>query len=80
VLVVGGGSGGISVAAKLSYRFGAGNVTILEASDVYIKMKFITFSRPIDANLLFIIDCLETLLSATFHIDWWGHEELGRLI
>jgi NAD(P)H-hydrate repair Nnr-like enzyme with NAD(P)H-hydrate dehydratase domain len=34
ILVVGGGTGGCSVAAKLAFRFGAGSVTVLESADV----------------------------------------------
>jgi sulfide:quinone oxidoreductase len=34
VLVVGGGTGGCSVAAKLSFRLGAGNVVVLDAAEV----------------------------------------------
>lgn len=34
MLVVGGGTGGCAVAAKLSFRYGAGNVVVLDAADV----------------------------------------------
>lgn len=34
VLVVGGGTGGCSVAAKLSYRYGAGNIVVLDSAEV----------------------------------------------
>lgn len=32
--MVGGGTGGCSVAAKLAFRYGAGNVTVLDAAEV----------------------------------------------
>jgi len=37
--VVGGGGGGTAVAAKLCYKYGAGNVVVLDPSDVR-KLKF----------------------------------------
>jgi hypothetical protein len=38
--VVGGGAGGLSVAAKLSYRYGAGNVVVLDAAEVKINFTY----------------------------------------
>lgn len=37
MLVIGGGTGGCSVAAKLSYRYGAGNVVVLDAAEVLTR-------------------------------------------
>jgi choline dehydrogenase-like flavoprotein len=37
--VVGGGTGGCSVAAKLSYRYGAGNVVVLDAAEVTNELR-----------------------------------------
>ncbi|KAG5679036.1 hypothetical protein PVAND_008637 [Polypedilum vanderplanki] len=42
VLVVGGGCGGTAVAAKLAYRLGAGQVTVLESSDKHYYQPLFT--------------------------------------
>lgn len=34
MLVVGGGTGGCSVSAKLAYRYGAGNIVVLDSAEV----------------------------------------------
>jgi choline dehydrogenase-like flavoprotein len=48
VLVVGGGTGGCSVAAKLSYRFGAGNVVVLDAAEVRKIKVYLCFFESVN--------------------------------
>lgn len=38
VLIVGGGAGGTAVGAKLCFKYGAGNVVILEPAEVFHKI------------------------------------------
>lgn len=47
LLVVGGGSGGVTISAKFSRILGANNVAIVEPSEWHRKLSCYIFSKPL---------------------------------
>lgn len=71
--MVGGGTGGSAVAAKMTSVLGKENVMILDAADVPKYRFFHTLFKFVLTSL--VTHLTETLLSANVHNDWWWHEE-----
>lgn len=67
-MVVGGGTAGCAVSAKLAYSLGANNVTVLESSDVSQSRSCVA---GIATNIFFH---LETLLSTLMDSRWGWYE------
>jgi hypothetical protein len=63
------GAGGCSVAAKLSYRYGAGNVVVLDVAEVKTIFSFVAIDEVLICETL-----LETLLSTSLYIIRRWHE------
>lgn len=76
LLVVGGGTGGSAVAAKMASVLGKGNVMILDAADVPNCILTSLNKRLLNFALILT----ETLLSTNVHNDWRWNEETQRFI